>query len=589
MVFSTYVRETIASIDYVEKDRDSQAISLIRGAAENTDNKDDSRILSIVAGCMTMRYKSDEQVFGPLFIEYGVGRSLAPEDLSDADLDILRSVTKVTKSIYLRTRFAHIVWTITKEAPFGRLAVAGYLDGFHSAFDPVHWTACYDKIRSAYHIASVMGKTADVFKQTRSVILQKLNELNGSDPLFLSLSLLELVVKDLGKGELPGYLEIAETLFRKNTDPKCENTNLTDESFSVLESIYKRMNRDADIKAAKLQYAGYYVVLARKLASRKDYVRAVHYMKNACSIYTGVDRDRIVELRLEMEQWQKLTLEDMHVTTTKIDVKDTVEVVNQMFDGLTLPEAIVQFGRVARIYNVDEVKQKLLDNRGEYVFSSMFKSVLVNDQGQTVQELPPISDLKEDSEGFRRHMIHHVAERRRMFDSIPVGIAFQRLRQYGTISDDMLDFLVQDNAIIPENRAEIIKDGLCLALNGKLYMAMHILQPQTENIFRHLVKMCGDTVTFLQKDGTEEYKPLSSLFKSEKLLECYDENLIFTFQSIMDDPAGENLRNMNGHGLLEPAEGNGAGAMCFVSLLIMLLSIYGKHTRGIRRNLANRT
>ena len=206
-----------------------------------------------------------------------------------------------------------------------------------------------------------------------------------------------------------------------------------------------------------------------------------------------------------------------------------------------------------------------------------------------MQELPPIGDVEEDSDAFRKHMVRHVAERRRMFDSIPVRMAFHHLRQFGEISEDALDFLVQDNAIIPENRAEIIRDGLCLALNGKLYMAMHILQPQTEHLFRHLVKMCGDTVTFLQKDGTEEYRPLSSLFKSEKLLECYDENVIFTFQSIMDEPAGENLRNLNGHGLLEPAEGNSAGALYFVSLLIMLLSIYGNHARDIRMDLAKKS
>ena len=78
------------------------------------------------------------------------------------------------------------------------------------------------------------------------------------------------------------------------------------------------------------------------------------------------------------------------------------------------------------------------------------------------------------------------------------------------------------------------------------------------------------------------------MFKSEKLLECYDENIIFTFQSIMDEPAGENLRNLNGHGLLEPAEGNGAGALFFVSLLIMLLSLYGKDARNIRMSLAKK-
>lgn len=91
----------------------------------------------------------------------------------------------------------------------------------------------------------------------------------------------------------------------------------------------------------------------------------------------------------------------------------------------------------------------------------------------------------------------------------------------------MQDFLAQNNAIIPVNRAEIIGEGLCLAMDGKLYTAMHILQPQTEHIFRHLVKMCGDTVTFLKEDGSEEYRPLSGSFQSEKLQQCYDENVIY--------------------------------------------------------------
>lgn len=364
MEFSQYVKDAIKSVDYVDKDRDFHAVSLLRGAAENAENETDSHILSIIVGSMTMSYQSKEHSFAPLYIEYGVGRSFAPEDLDEADLDVLRHVAQLTQSTCLRTRFAHIIWSITKEYPFGQLAVTGYLDKFQKTFHPEHWVRCHDNIEAAYHIASSMGKSADAFKQTRSTLLEV------------------------------------------------------------------------------------------------------------------------------------------------------------------------------------------------------------------------------DSDAFRKHMVRHVAECRRMSDSIPVRMAFQHVRKFGTVSEDALDFLVKDNAIIPENRAEIIRDGLSLALNGKLYMAMHILQPQTENIFRHLVKMCGDTVTFLQKDGTEEYRPLSSLFKSEKLLECYDEDVIFTFQSIMDEPVGENLRNLNGHGLLDPVKGNGTGALCFVSLLILLLSIYGNHARDIRMRLA---
>lgn len=589
MEFSQYVLEAIASIDYLDKDRDYEAESLIRDAAQKAENANDSHILGVIAGSMSMKYKSKEQVFSPLYTEYGVGRAFGPEDLTDADVDILRCLTQLTKSSWLSTRFAHIIWTIKKEYAYGQLAVAGYLDAFHKTFDAVHWTTCYEKMKAAYQIASAMGKTAESFKQTRSVILQKVKEMNGTDTLFLSIRLLKLIHKDLSKEELPKYAEIAEILFDMNTQVNNENTHLADEVFVTLESLYRRMNREADIKAIKERYAGYYAEQARKLANKNDYFRAVYLMKNACSLYAGVNREKAIALRLEMEPWQKMALKELHPITTKIDVKDTADAIDAMFGGLTLPEAIVQFGRVARIYKVDEVKQQLLAEQDEQFFSSMFGSSLLNDQGQSVQELPPISDVEEDSEVFKKHMVRHVAERRRMFDSIPVRFAFQHLRQYGQISEDALDFLVQDNAIIPDNRAEIIREGLYLALNGRLYSAMHILQPQTEHIFRHLVKMCGDTVTFLKEDGHEEYKPLSALFKSEKLLECFDENVIFTFQSIMDEPAGENLRNLNGHGLLEPAEGNSAGALCFVSLLVMLLSIYGNQAREIHMKLAKKS
>ena len=151
-----------------------------------------------------------------------------------------------------------------------------------------------------------------------------------------------------------------------------------------------------------------------------------------------------------------------------------------------------------------------------------------------------------------------------MTNLVLVGIAYQFLKKHTPIKENDLDFLVQNNAIILENRAEIIKQGLCFGLNENLYAAMHILQPQTEKLFRNLVKLCEDTVIFLNEDGTEKYKPLSSLFKSEKLLDCYNNIIIFTFNSMMDDPTGEKFRNLIGHGLLEPELGNSSLSLCFL-------------------------
>ena len=251
---------------------------------------------------------------------------------------------------------------------------------------------------------------------------------------------------------------------------------------------------------------------------------------------------------------------------------------------------IVQMGRVTPIYKVEEVKQQIFDKQKKFVFSSMFSSSKLNERGQTVQELPPLDEITDNTNPdlLHKHMVHHVAEQRGFIGSIILRFAFGFFQSIGAFSEDDLGFLVYDNVIIPDGRAEIIKEGLYLGLSGKLYAAMHILLPQTENIFRNLVKMCGDTVTFLKEDGTEEYKPLSQLFKSEQLCECYSEDIIFTFQSIMDEPIGENLRNLNAHGVLEPQKGNSEVALCFLCLLIKLLSMYSINTRPILKALAER-
>lgn len=590
MDFSQYILDVLASIEHMIKDHDTHSVSIIREAAQKAPSETESHILDVIAGASTMCYKDKERSFGPLVIWNDGSRSFAPEDIQGNDLDILCNVIQITGSTYLRAKFSHIVWTLTKDNRYGEIAVSGYLDEFQKQFDPDHWVGCYDQIRSAYHISSVMGNKTESFKQTRIAINQKLTHMNGSDKLFLSLKLLGLAIKDAPKEDLPKYDAIICILADKNLDPSNQSANLADTTFSVLEKLYGRMKKEAELKIFKGRYANYYEAQAKTLAQQNDCFRAVIMLKKACNLFVGINQEKLLELRLLLEDWQKEAIQEMHVQKYEIDLKPTYDAVEEMFDGLSLSEAIVQFGRIARIYRVVDVKKKLRKNQEQYIFTSMFGSSLLNEHGQSVLELPSVREASgsENSDAMRKHMVRYVAEQRRLIDSIPVRIAYQLLQKYGPITEDSLDFLVRDNAIIPENRAEIIQQGLCMALNGKLYAAMHILQPQTENIFRNLVKICGDTVTFLKDDGSEEYKPLSSLFKSEKLLECYDEDLIFTFQSIMDDPAGENLRNLNGHGLLEPAVGNSVAALYFVSLLVFLLSLYGANARPIRMDLIKR-
>lgn len=190
MVFSRYVLDAITSLNYVVKDHDTTFQSFLREASEKAPNTTDTHILDIILGASTMRYKEKERTFGPLVIWNDGSRSFALEDLTRDDLDILCTVIQITESSHIRTKYSHIVWLLNKDNRYGEIAVAGYLDGFQKKFDPEHWVECYEQISSAYHIASVMGNKSESFKKTRMAINQKLIQMNGSDPLFLSLNLL---------------------------------------------------------------------------------------------------------------------------------------------------------------------------------------------------------------------------------------------------------------------------------------------------------------------------------------------------------------------------------------------------------------
>ena len=189
---------------------------------------------------------------------------------------------------------------------------------------------------------------------------------------------------------------------------------------------------------------------------------------------------------------------------------------------------------------------------------------------------------------FHEHMVAYVTDCRNLGESISLRIAYSYIQKQGGIETGDLDFLIDNNAIIPDDRKEIIKLGLSMGLNNEVYAAMHILLPQTENIIRNLAKMCGDPITYLKEDGTEEFKPLSQLLNAENLRESYDENVLFTLETLLDERGGPNLRNENAHGILSPAKGSSGAALCFLSLLIRFLSLYSCESAEVLHKLLQR-
>lgn len=149
-------------------------------------------------------------------------------------------------------------------------------------------------------------------------------------------------------------------------------------------------------------------------------------------------------LRGLLETWQKEAVKRAHTQTFEIDMTPYWKVIEPLFENLTRPETIIQFGKCAKVYHIDDVKKELAENQREAGFLSLIGSKMQNEAGQSVQKLPPLRDALEsgDAESIKKHMVRHVAECRRFGGTIPTQIAHQILLKEGAIAEDDLDFLV---------------------------------------------------------------------------------------------------------------------------------------------------
>ncbi len=591
MELTQYVKDEVTSIGCYDEAHNFQASAELRDAALKTTNEQETRILNVVSDALLMRYNDIEQKFTSLEYREKSIVAFCLEQASEEEIVIIEKVADIANSSWIRAKLFHIAWSVAYNPKDGQCAVEEYLCVFKVRFDPEEWTTCYRAIQRAFHIAIKLGNNSDAFQQTQKAINQALDTMNGSDPLFLSLHLIELVIKNATNKEITKYLQMVSKLADRNLSASNLNTNLADETIAVYEKLLTHLNQRDKIVAIKKQYVSYYEAQAKIYEEKGDYFRAIPMMQKAIKLLDYSDREKRLSLRLHLEELQKKSLSNMHMFSHKFTLDESIyKNVVRLFEGLSVQETIVQLGRITPFFQVEDIKQKVREQQQNFAFISLFGGRIINEKGQTIQNLPPLNevDFKNNSELLHKYMVRYVSEQCSIFGGIVLVYIFELLRNSENFSEETLDFLVRDNLIIPKGRADIFREGFYLGLTGKLYASLHILLPQTENLIRNLVKICGDVETNLKNDGTEEVRPLSALFKSDKLHECYSEDIIFSFQSIMDDPAGENLRNLCAHGILEPRRGNSGSTRYFISLLIKLLSMYSTSAWEVLKQVGKR-
>lgn len=513
-------------------------------------------ILDIIR--LNENYRQKENVFE----QFNSKRLPSLNSITRENISSLLSLDLRLLPLSIRARIADFLWTTVKDVDSAKIAIDSYLELYELLWDEDNWPKCVNAVHRATNIAFGINKKGKEYNNCISAIKKGLNRTKGNDSLFLSSSLLEILAEQKSKVD-SNVLQYA-----RNAIESAKNEQNLNKAQIVLETLVKL---DSENKNLYYEEAGDIT----QLFAVGPAVRRVHILNQALQYYkkAGVD-EKLSKCRKQIEEAQSHILEEMHVIKTKpIDISSAVDMVlSSIRNTQSVKQAVIAIGDLVHIYRRDELF-KYVEKDGS--MANLFPSARVDHRGRLMYTLPPLSmgeKLDIDDECVCLHMWDKARWLQELNADIILKHAFAELNQLYQYSEEDLDFLVNNNAIIPSGREKIIRKGLYFGLQGDLYAAVHILIPQVESIIRHLVDMCGGNTFYIDKDGNANDYLIGTLLSSQELNDCYDNDILFCLKGLLDKKEGSNLRNEVAHGFLEP--GNRSIEFYFVGFVIKLLSCY---------------
>jgi hypothetical protein len=364
------------------------------------------------------------------------------------------------------------------------------------------------------------------------------------------------------------------------------------EAFSLKIKIHRQQGKTPEAKQCSLLLAKCLEACALKEKSDEPQgaFRAQRLLIEAIHLYRdNGDKESAKCALTKLIEVQKNIPNLMVPITSKVDVTDSRKIIDSLFSGKSIQEQVIRLALLAPIYKKSDIKEKVLSNATNPI-AAIFGMNILSQQGQTVATLPAlnISTPEENMEALEQHMYYqlHIEELAR--GATALRLALDLIREENSILEEDLNFLIIDNSIIPKGRERIFRTGLFYGIKGDIYLALHILAPQVENMLREAAQKNGAIVTTLKDDDTSDVKLLSSLLKLPELTNIFGEDILFMLAGLMNERVGANIRNKIAHGIMSEYEGNDHVAVFFFCLILRIITFYSptfiKKSRMMKMN-----
>ena len=525
------------------------------------------------------RFNEGNIIYNPLFLYEDGSRSFYIDDLSDEDFNLLKKINnKLSNNV--KAFIADLIWTQKKDYEYSNIAINAYYELFKVLKNNIDSNFDIEIIRRALFIAAQI-KNDDFSKsccdQIYSFIIS--DALSYGD-CFKRIYFIDILIQ-YDRDRLSDLIGILD----KEIELSKDNLYRTEHAYKSKLKCLKVLKQSESIKLTNIALANFFVNYAdcltkssldNILIAKKCYVDAIELYRN-----NGKTQEAIF-IHEKVEQIEPLVVEQLQPLKVELNVTSIIEEIKNDIKGLSLEECIIYFLKVVDFPRKDSLKQRIKDELKISPLASMIPVSIVNKTGRVLCLLDPIISIDIDADSFAldRHLAHKLLIETQIY-SLGIEYLINHIKQTFDVTPEALDFLVEDNLIIPENRGSIFKYAIYLFFNDRRYEAMHIFAPQVENLFRELAKNCGGSITTIDNHGIGQVKLLKSIFETAELLECYNSDILFLFRSLLIEIACGNIRNDIAHGLLDEDDIGRSEYSYFFGALIKLILYTSKKAFSI--------
>lgn len=521
--------------------------------------------------------------FHPMFVMADGSRTFSIEDISEDDYLILHSLKLEKMPLILRALIADILWTNKKEFNAAKIAANAYWELFTFWYRDDDNVGTIDIIRRAVCISAQTKQTL-LFEKIQGWFVDFLEKKAANNDGFFALRVMELFFGQKNF-DVSIFLPVLDDLIDGNSD----NIAKVEQAYKLkTECLFKLKRKEDAIKNNNL-LADYYLEFAEKIFKKdiQGALRAVNFYQKGIMLYrNNGESDKADAAHKRLVEIQKEIPKIMVPFSVELDIKGVIDNLKANMEGVSFEECVIRLTQMFVFEKQEDIKKRVIEEFKDNPISHLFGKSLINAQGQTVLALHPldIHDPEKDPKLMELHMYQNALEKQKVAGDIWVKNALIIIRDKFVIDKSMVEFLVKDNPIIPDGRERIFQSGLYMFLNGDYYEALHILAPQVENLFRNIAREVGGLTVTLEKDGSSMEKVLSSILSLPELVDCYDNDILFTFRGLLNEQAGANIRNEIAHGIISEYACSTGVCLYFGVAVIKLLSLTSASCYQILKN-----